>query len=97
MFQGRNPKITPNEVLSSKVSSDAVLTGSSEGRESVDLFETLEGRAVWTVEEIGDLLHMSVKTLYKHAALGKIPSFKIGTCVRIYGKALADSLRKKMN
>ncbi len=63
----------------------------------MDLFETLETKAVWTIEEVGDLLSISPKTLYKHAARGKFPAFKIGTCVRVHGKGLADYLRRKMS
>ena len=56
----------------------------------------LESKAVWTIDELSVLLNMSDKTLYKHAATKKIPAFNIGTCVRVYGKALAEQLRKKM-
>ncbi len=62
----------------------------------MDLFEILETKAVWTIEEIGELLNVSPKTLYKHAARGKLPHFNIGTCVRVYGKGFADFLRRKM-
>jgi hypothetical protein len=62
----------------------------------MDLFEVLESQAVWTIEELEPLLKTSNKTLYKQAACGKLPSFRIGSCVRVYGKGLADYLRGKM-
>lgn len=63
----------------------------------MDLFEILESKAVWTIDELAPLLNASSKTLYKQAARGKLPSFRIGSCVRVYGKGLADDLRKRMN
>jgi excisionase family DNA binding protein len=62
----------------------------------MDLFETLESKAVWNMEELSELLGVSAKTLYKQAARGKLPSFRIGSCVRVYSKGLADHLRGKM-
>jgi excisionase family DNA binding protein len=62
----------------------------------MDLFEMLEDKAVWNIEELAELLEISPKTLYKQAARGKLPSFRIGSCVRVYGKGLADHLRGKM-
>lgn len=62
----------------------------------MDLFETLESKAVWNMDELSELLGVSAKTLYKQAARGKFPSFRIGSCVRVYGKGLADDLRKKI-
>jgi excisionase family DNA binding protein len=60
------------------------------------LFETLESKAVWNIDELSELLDVSSKTLYKQAARGKLPSFRIGSCVRVYGKGLADHLRRKI-
>ena len=48
------------------------------------------------MDELSELLGVSAKTLYKQAARGKFPSFRIGSCVRVYGKGLADDLRKKI-
>lgn len=62
----------------------------------MDLFEELESKAVWTIDELAILLKVSRKTLYKQAARGKLPSFRIGGCVRLYGRAMADHLRGKM-
>jgi excisionase family DNA binding protein len=63
---------------------------------AVDLFDELESKAVWKIEELADMLNVSAKTLYNQAACGKLPSFRIGGCVRVYGKGLADHLRGKM-
>lgn len=62
----------------------------------MDLFEELESKSVWTIEELSEVLDISAKTLYKQAARGKLPSFRIGSCVRVYGKGFADHLRSKM-
>lgn len=62
----------------------------------MDLFEKLESRAVWKMEELAEVVDVSAKTLYKQAARGKFPSFRIGSCVRVYGKGFADYLRDKM-
>ncbi len=56
----------------------------------------LESKAVWKIEELGDLLNVSPKTLYKQASRKRIPAFKLGTCVLVYGKAFADLIRNKL-
>lgn len=61
-----------------------------------DLFDLLESKPVWKIEELEEVLEISAKTLYKQAARGKLPAFRIGSCVRVYGKGLADHLRGKM-
>jgi excisionase family DNA binding protein len=62
----------------------------------LDLFDLLESRPVWSIEELAEVLAVSRKTLYKQAKRGNIPSFQIGSCVRVYGKGLADYLRGKI-
>ena len=61
-----------------------------------DLFDLLESKPVWKIEELEQVLEISAKTLYKQAKRGTIPSFRIASCVRIPGKGLADYLRGKM-
>lgn len=61
-----------------------------------DLFDLLESKPVWKIEELEEVLEISAKTLYKQAKRGNFPSFRIGSCVRVYGKGLADHLRGKM-
>jgi hypothetical protein len=61
-----------------------------------DLFALLESKPVWKIEELEEVLDISAKTLYKQAGRGKLPAFRIGSCVRVYGKGLADHLRGKM-
>lgn len=62
----------------------------------IDLFDLLESKPVWSIEELAEVLTVSPKTLYKQAKRGSLPSFRIGACVRLYGKGLADHLRNKM-
>jgi excisionase family DNA binding protein len=51
------------------------------------------GRAL-TAEELAKLLSVSKVTIFKHAAAGRIPSFRVGTCVRFDPRAIADWLRR---
>ena len=62
----------------------------------MDLFEVLESKAVWKIEQLAELLEVSPKTLYKQASRNRIPAFRIGTCVLVYGKGMADHLRGKL-
>ena len=81
-----NSNVTTGAILSSVVARSA----------PSDLFDLLESKPVWKIEELEQVLEISAKTLYKQAARGKLPSFRIGSCVRVYGKGLADHLRGKM-
>jgi excisionase family DNA binding protein len=53
--------------------------------------ERMEG--AMTAEQLAKLLNVSDITIYKQAKAGRIPSFKIGTCVRFDPKAVAKWLR----
>ena len=46
-----------------------------------------------TAEELSQILSVSKKTIFKHAQAGRIPSFRIGTCVRFDPRAVAEWLR----
>ena len=61
-----------------------------------DLLDLLESKPVWTIEDLAEVLTVSPKTLYKQAKRGNFPTFRIGSCVRVYGKGIADWLRGKM-
>jgi excisionase family DNA binding protein len=50
------------------------------------------GRAL-TAEELSKLLSVSKVTIFKQAAVGRIPSFRVGTCVRFDPRAVAQWLR----
>lgn len=62
----------------------------------MDLAEQIErvGRAL-TAEELAKLLAVSRVTIFKQAAAGKIPSFRVGTCVRFDPRAVANWLRSQ--
>jgi len=62
----------------------------------LDLAEQIErvGRAL-TAEELAKLLAVSRVTIFKQAAAGKIPSFRVGTCVRFDPRAVANWLRSQ--
>jgi excisionase family DNA binding protein len=46
-------------------------------------------------EQLADILGVSEITIYKHAKAGKIPSFRIGTCVRFCPKTVADWIARQ--
>jgi excisionase family DNA binding protein len=52
------------------------------------------GKAL-NAEQLADLLGVSEITIYKHAKAGKIPSFRIGTCVRFCPKTVADWIARQ--
>jgi excisionase family DNA binding protein len=60
----------------------------------MSIVEQLEGfgRAL-TAEELAKLLSVSRVTIFKQAAAGRIPSFRVGTCVRFDPRAVANWLR----
>jgi len=50
------------------------------------------GRAL-TANELAVMLNVSKITIFKHAKAGRIPCFRIGTCVRFDPRAIANWLR----
>jgi len=50
------------------------------------------GRAL-TADELASILTVSRITIFKQAKAGRIPSFRIGTCVRFDPKVVAQWLR----
>jgi excisionase family DNA binding protein len=52
------------------------------------------GRAL-TATELAEMLTVSRITIFKLAKRGRIPSFRIGTCVRFDPHSVARWLRKK--
>jgi excisionase family DNA binding protein len=51
------------------------------------------GRAL-TAAELARVLSVSRITIFKQAKAGRIPSFRIGTCVRFDPKAVTNWLRR---
>jgi excisionase family DNA binding protein len=47
-----------------------------------------------TAAELSKLLAVSKITIFKHAATGRIPSFRVGSCVRFDPRAVAIWLRR---
>jgi excisionase family DNA binding protein len=62
----------------------------------VSIAEQIEkiGRAL-TADDLARLLSISKVAVYKHAAEGKIPSFRIGVSIRFDPHSVATWLRKK--
>ena len=48
-----------------------------------------------TAEELAKLLTVSKVTIFKQAKAGRIPSFRIGTCVRFDPRVVARWLRSQ--
>ena len=63
--------------------------------EPLSLADRIErmGRAL-TAEELAEMLTGSRITIFKLAKAGRIPSFRIGTCVRFDPRAVANWLRR---
>jgi excisionase family DNA binding protein len=63
---------------------------------TMGLAEQIEriGRAL-TADELAKLLSVSKVTIFKQAAAGKIPSFRVGACVRFDPRAVANWLRSQ--
>jgi excisionase family DNA binding protein len=64
--------------------------------QSVTLADHIEGfgRAL-TADELAGFLAVSRVTIFKHAKAGRIPSFRVGTCVRFDPRAVARWLRNQ--
>jgi excisionase family DNA binding protein len=64
--------------------------------EPLSLADRIEriGRAL-TTDELAEILTVSRITVFKQAKAGRIPSFRIGTCVRFDPKAVGNWLRKQ--
>ena len=63
--------------------------------EPLSLADRIEkfGRAL-TATELAEMLTVSRITIFKQAKAGRIPSFRIGTCVRFCPRSVALWLRK---
>jgi excisionase family DNA binding protein len=63
--------------------------------EPLSLADRIErmGRAL-TADELARMLTVSKVTIFKQAKAGRIPSFRIGTCVRFDPKSVGTWLRK---
>ena len=62
--------------------------------QSLTLADRIEriGRAL-TAKELAQMLSVSTITIFKQAKAGRIPCFRIGTCVRFDPRAVANWLR----
>jgi excisionase family DNA binding protein len=63
--------------------------------EPLSLADRIErmGRAL-TANELAEMLTVSRITIFKQAKVGRIPSFRIGTCVRFDPRSVAQWLRR---
>src|SRR5437762_14227636 len=68
---------------------------SSEVSKPITLVEQIERmNHALTADDIAKVLSVSRITIFKQAKAGRIPSFRIGTCVRFDPKSFADWLRR---
>jgi excisionase family DNA binding protein len=63
--------------------------------EPLSLADRIEriGRAL-TANELAEMLMVSKITIFKQAKAGRIPSFRVGTCVRFDPRSVAQWLRR---
>ena len=63
--------------------------------EPLSLADRIEriGRAL-TANELAEMLTVSKITIFKLAKAGRIPSFRVGTCVRFDPRSVAQWLRR---
>src|ERR1035441_8090922 len=66
--------------------------GSAEPLSLADRIERI-GRAL-TADELAEMLTVSRITIFKQAKAGRIPSFRVGTCVRFDPRSVAQWLRR---
>lgn len=52
-------------------------------------------RQAWTATELGELLNLSGKHIYKLAQTGRMPSYRVGGAIRFDPQATADWLEGK--
>ena len=67
-------------------------SSSAEPSSLADRIERI-GRAL-TADELAEILTVSKVTIFKQAKSGRIPSFRIGTCVRFDHRSVAQWLRR---
>lgn len=63
-----------------------------EGNKSV----TLPSHSLLTVEQVADFLQVKIKTVYSWAETGKIPSQKIGSCLRFDRNKILEATRNEI-
>jgi excisionase family DNA binding protein len=78
--------------LQAPSSSVRVSDGAGQPMSLPDRIEQI-GRAL-TADELASMLTVSRITIFKQAKAGRIPSFRIGTCVRFDPTSVAQWLRK---
>jgi excisionase family DNA binding protein len=88
---------TPRPQVEAKLDRTSRLTvrDSENTREPLSLADRIEriGRAM-TANELAEMLTVSRITIFKQAKAGRIPSFRIGTCVRFDPCSVAQWLRR---
>jgi excisionase family DNA binding protein len=82
------------EALSPLQASSSCARSSDSAGQPLSLADQIEriGRAL-TADELASMLTVSRITIFKQAKAGRIPSFRIGTCVRFDPKSVARWLR----
>ncbi len=97
----RNNTGTTQSVFSSSEDIDSLqrhsrsVPASDAAGQTLSLADQIEriGRAL-TADELASILTVSRITIFKQAKAGRIPSFRIGTCVRFDPKSVAQWLRE---
>lgn len=58
-------------------------------------FVTLPSQNLLTVKQVADFLQVKIKTVYSWAETGKIPSHKIGSCLRFDRNKILEATRNE--
>ena len=87
----RRRSVRPSNESSSEIWQQFSLCRKGRGLKLADRIEKYEHAL--TAIELAKLLNVSKVTVFKHAAAGTIPSFRIGSAVRFCPQAVADWLR----
>lgn len=74
---------------------EKVLSQSMNEREG-NRFVTLPSQNLLTVEQVADFLQVKIKTVYNWAETGKIPSQKIGSCLRFDRNKILEATRNEI-
>ena len=85
-----------SEALSPLQAPSSSVRASDDVGQLLSLADQIERRGcALTAEELSKTLNVSKITVFKQAKAGRIPSFRIGTCVRFHPRAVAQWLRSQ--
>jgi excisionase family DNA binding protein len=94
-FKHRSVPAGQNEVHQRGRSSSAAWPGPDRRKPKTVADQIASYRGALTARELSSLLSISVVTIFKMAASGRLPSFRVGSCVRFCPVTIARWLRER--